>query len=185
MLSALKMKRAKKRIYGNAIVKGGHHMFSENANVAFSFGGKKENVIIEDNTWLFGSIVVQDEGCVHIGEYAKIGSGSVIMCVNHVNIGNYTAIGDNTTICDNNNHPVNPEYRKQMRISAYDSEMRGWKHSAHAPITIGENCWIGSNVRICKGVTIGDNSVVAACSVVTKDVPANSIVAGNLSLIHI
>ena len=44
---------------------------------------------------------------------------------------------------------------------------------------IGENCWIGANVRICKGVTIGDNSVVAACSVVTKDVPANCIVAGN------
>ena len=57
--------------------------------------------------------------------------------------------------------------------------MRMWKHSANAPIIIGENCWIGTNVRICKGVTIGDNSVIAACSVVTKDVPANCIVAGN------
>ena len=45
--------------------------------------------------------------------------------------------------------------------------------------TIGDDCWIGTNVRICKGVTIGDNSIVAACSVVTKDVPANCIVAGN------
>ena len=57
--------------------------------------------------------------------------------------------------------------------------MRKWKHSVSSPIIIGENVWIGSNVRICKGVTIGDNSVIAACSVVTKDVPANAIAAGN------
>lgn len=39
--------------------------------------------------------------------------------------------------------------------------------------------WIGENARICKGVTIGDNAVIAACSVVTKNVPANAIAAGN------
>ena len=57
--------------------------------------------------------------------------------------------------------------------------MRSWKYSASKPIRIGENVWIGENVRICKGVTIGNNAVIAACSVVTKDVPANAIAAGN------
>lgn len=52
-------------------------------------------------------------------------------------------------------------------------------HSANAPIAIGRNCWIGQNARIQKGVTIGDNSIIAANSVVTKDVPANAIAAGN------
>ena len=66
-----------------------------------------------------------------------------------------------------------------MRPTPVDHDLRMWKHSVHAPIIIGENVWIGSHVRICKGVTIGDNSVVAANSVVTKDVPANCIVAGN------
>lgn len=44
---------------------------------------------------------------------------------------------------------------------------------------IGKNVWIGEHARICKGVTIGDGSVIAANSVVTKDVPALSIAAGN------
>ena len=66
-----------------------------------------------------------------------------------------------------------------MRLVPAGHQMNKWKYSDNKPIIIGENCWIGSNVRICKGVTIGDNSVVAACSVVTKDVPANCIVAGN------
>ena len=48
-----------------------------------------------------------------------------------------------------------------------------------ASIYIGRNVWIGEYSRICKGVTIGDNSIVAANSVVTKNVPANCIVAGN------
>lgn len=46
------------------------------------------------------------------------------------------------------------------------------------PIVVGRNVWIGSNSTILQGVTIGDNSIIAAGSVVTKDVPANAIVAG-------
>ena len=65
-----------------------------------------------------------------------------------------------------------------MRING-DDESRYWKHSAHAPVIIGENCWIGRNVSIMKGVTIGDNCVIAANSVVTKSIPANCIAAGN------
>lgn len=48
-----------------------------------------------------------------------------------------------------------------------------------APIRIGSNVWIGDGVTICKGVTIGDNSVVGAGAVVTRDVPPNSVAAGN------
>lgn len=171
--------RAKKSVFTNAIVIGTNHLYGLHSRIGLTDGAKKENVILEDNCWLFGQISVQSQGKVIMHEYSKMGEGSNIMCVDKVEIGAYTAIADNTTICDNNNHPVHPEFRKQMRISNYYSDMRKWKHSTHAPIIIGENCWIGSNVRICKGVRIGDNAVIAACSVVTKDVPANSIVAGN------
>ena len=112
-------------------------------------------------------------------KHSKIGATTKIYCVNRIEIGEYTAIANDTTICDNNNHPISPDFRKKMRVTPVGHDMRMWIHSANAPIIIEDNCWIGSNVRICKGVRIGKNSIVAACSVVTKDVPANCIVAGN------
>jgi acetyltransferase-like isoleucine patch superfamily enzyme len=57
-----------------------------------------------------------------------------------------------------------------------DSEKRHMLHPA--PIHIGNRVWIGSNVVITKGVTIGDNSVIAAGAVVTKDIPANVVAGG-------
>ena len=53
------------------------------------------------------------------------------------------------------------------------------KWSDSAPIVIGRNVWIGENARICKGVTIGDNCVIGAGAVVTKDIPANCVAVGN------
>lgn len=52
-----------------------------------------------------------------------------------------------------------------------------------APVTIGKNCWIGANALILPGVTIGEGSVVAAGSIVTKDVPSNVLVAGNPAIV--
>ena len=54
-----------------------------------------------------------------------------------------------------------------------------------APVTIDDNCWIGANVTICPGVTIGKNSVIGAGSVVIHDIPENSVAAGNpCNVIH-
>ena len=61
-------------------------------------------------------------------------------------------------------HPINPDMREYM----YTDHVR-----------ICDNCWIGANVTICPGVTIGENTVIGAGSVVTKDIPANCIAVGN------
>ena len=61
-------------------------------------------------------------------------------------------------------HPIHPDMREYMYTD---------------PVTIGDNCWIGANVTICPGVTIGENSVIGAGSVVTRDIPANCVAAGN------
>ena len=53
----------------------------------------------------------------------------------------------------------------------------GWEYAF--PVTVGNNVWIGGSVTIIGGVTIGDNAVIAAGSVVIRDVPANTLVAGN------
>lgn len=63
-------------------------------------------------------------------------------------------------------HPLDPELR-----------LAGWEQAL--PITIGNNVWLGGNVVVLGGVTIGDNAVIAAGSVVTKDIPANSIAIGS------
>lgn len=61
-------------------------------------------------------------------------------------------------------HPVAPQLREYMYC---------------APVTIGDNCWIGANAVLCPGVTIGANTVIGAGSVVTRDIPANVVAAGN------
>ncbi|WP_230621863.1 sugar O-acetyltransferase [Aggregatibacter sp. Marseille-P9115] len=63
-------------------------------------------------------------------------------------------------------HPIDPELR-----------LAGWEQAR--PITIGNNVWLGGNVIVLGGVTIGDNVVIASGSVVTKDVPANSLAMGS------
>lgn len=160
-------------------IHGFGHVFSEGSRINLLNGAKASNVILEDSVWMEGIINVSDSGKCIFREHSKLGPNSMIQCVNRVEIGAYTTTSDYVTICDNNSHPVNPMYRKYMRTTKRFDDSRKWRHSANSPIIIGENCWIGTHVRICKGVTIGDNSIVAACSVVTKDVPANSIVAGN------
>ncbi|MDE6634653.1 MAG: sugar O-acetyltransferase, partial [Bacteroidaceae bacterium] len=64
-------------------------------------------------------------------------------------------------------------------VHPLDAERRNQGLECARPITVGNNVWFGGNVVVLPGVTVGDNSVVGAGSVVTKDVPAFSVVAGN------
>ena len=82
----------------------------------------------------------------------------------HIYVGDYTMFGPNVTLATAG-HPILPELRKQ----AYQYNM---------PIHIGRNCWLGSGVCVMPGVTIGDNTVIGAGSVVTKDIPANVVAYG-------
>ncbi|MEK5396283.1 DapH/DapD/GlmU-related protein [Paenibacillus sp. FSL K6-2859] len=78
-------------------------------------------------------------------------------------IGKNVMFGPSVTIATVG-HPIHPDYRGYMYAD---------------PVKIENNCWIGANVTICPGVTIGENTVIGAGSVVTKDIPANSIAVGN------
>lgn len=95
--------------------------------------------------------------CANIGNHAWIrGNGELIL-------GNHIMMGEFVTI-----------YTQDHDVSRIDSE-----GMIIEDVTIGNNVWIGGRVIILKGVAIGDNSVVGAGSIVTRDVPPNSIVAGN------
>lgn len=99
---------------------------------------------------------------ITLGKRIFINSGCKFQDQGGVLIGDDCLIGHNTVLATLN-HDLAPSRRADMHP---------------APIVIGRNVWIGSNVTVLPGVTIGDNAVVAAASVVTKDVPKNSVVVG-------
>lgn len=168
-------KRREKKV----TVIGKNIYFHRNSRILLTNGATSGNIKIDSNSRIFGTLVCCSKGTITIGKFSQVGQNSSLRSVNRISIGSYTAIADNVIVCDNNNHPVNPLDRHIMRQTLSGSFERSWLNSDNEPITIGDDCWIGQYVRICKGVSIGNGSVVAANSVVTKDVPANCIVAGN------
>ena len=100
---------------------------------------------------------------IKIGKNVFINSGCRFQDQGGITIGDGSLIGHNVVLATIN-HDYNPKKRGTMYLK---------------PIVLKENSWIGSNATILPGITIGENSIVAAGSVVTKDVPANTIVAGN------
>ena len=102
---------------------------------------------------------------VHFGKCVYANFNLTAVDDTHIYVGDYTMIGPNVTLATAG-HPILPELRKE----AYQFNM---------PIHIGKNCWLGAGVIVLPGVTIGDNTVIGAGSVVTKDIPSNVVAIGN------
>lgn len=123
----------------------------------------------------WGSINLPKWWKIEIGEHTKYGFNYKEGDVNPITIGDYSFFAEDIKIMDNNNYTPNPLNCEIVYHSDHKSYYRRRKYSDSKPIVIGNNVWYGSNVRINKGVTIGDGAVITACTVVTKDVPARSI----------
>lgn len=175
----IKVRLMVKSIKQKVTLIGGNQAFEKTSRVYLFTGSVKDDVVLHEHVDMFGQIFSYAGGKVIMHDWSKIGPGSVITAVNRVEIGKDTAIATGVSIIDNNTHPINPDDRRYMRHTPHGSLERQNQFSANAPIIIGENVWIGTNARIQKGVTIGDNAIIAANSVVTHDVPANAIAAGN------
>ena len=101
----------------------------------------------------------------HIGRDVYANFNLTLVDDTHIYIGEGTMIGPNVTLVATG-HPVRPDLRYQ-----------GAQYSL--PVHIGENVWIGANVTVLPGATIGDNAVIGANSLVTKDIPANTVAYGS------
>lgn len=112
---------------------------------------------------------LRENASIQIGEETGISGGSICAAIS-VRIGRKCLIGANVTMSDTDFHAIQPANR---RFNKNPEDI------AAAPIVIGDNVFIGTASTILKGVSIGENSVVGAGSVVTKSFPPNSIVAGN------
>ena len=102
-----------------------------------------------------------------IGDKAGL-FGVTIICLKSVTIGSETLIAGGTHIYDSDFHSLDPVAR-----------IGGDDEAETLPVSIGNQCWIGSRCLILRGVTIGDQAVIGAGSVVTKDVPPRQVWAGN------
>jgi len=121
------------------------------------------------NTWMVGFKVSHDAQLL-IGSRVSINYQTTISVAKQLRIGDDTMIAANVQIYDNPSHPLSPS-RRLRRESFALADAR--------PVVLGRNVWIGTGAIILAGVTIGDNSVVAAGSIVTKPVPPSTLVAGN------
>lgn len=126
-----------------------------------------DNVSIRRST--IGAGKVFDEPILRIGNNSSIGYGTSISVSKEVEIGDNCMIAPNCIIMDSGDHPISPHKRLEcMPVDPVDVK----------PVKIGNNVWIGAYCAILKGVNIGDNTIIATHSVITKDVLANAIYAG-------
>ncbi|MFE4713771.1 sugar O-acetyltransferase [Paenibacillus sp. NPDC056722] len=102
---------------------------------------------------------------VHFGSNIYANFNLTLVDDTHIHVGDYTMFGPNVTVATAG-HPILPELREQI-------------YQFNAPVYIGRNCWIGAGAVILPGTSIGDNTVIGAGSVVTKDIPANVVAVGN------
>lgn len=102
---------------------------------------------------------------VHFGKGIYANFNLTLVDDTHIYVGDHTMFAPNVTVATAG-HPILPELREQ-----------GYQYNM--PVHIGRNCWLGAGVLVMPGVTIGENTVIGAGSVVTKDIPANVVAVGN------
>lgn len=108
---------------------------------------------------------------MRIGEECHFGAFNHITCTNKIQIGNRLLTGKWVTITDNSHGTTDLD---SLHIDPIKRPIY-----SKGPVIIGDNVWIGDKATILPGVTIGDGAVIAANAIVTKDVPAYCVAAGN------
>lgn len=143
----------------------------------FNLGGKRSAIRVGAFSSVRGELLAYAHGgAIEIGDWCYVGEGSRIWSASRVHVGNRVLISHDVNIHDTDSHPRDPVARhrhfRQISTTGHPQEIEG---IAGAPIWIGDDVWIGFNSIILKGVTIGDRSIIAAGSIVIKDVPPDSI----------
>ena len=109
-------------------------------------------------------LTTQSQGCIRVGAFTQFNYGCILVACRQINIGERCLFGYYVTVLDSAMHQLEPERRHEI--------------PEPEPVNIEDDVWIGTRAIIMPGVTIGRGAVVAAGSIVTKDVAPRTLVAG-------
>ena len=135
-------------------------LISKEAKIIFG-----EKIEIRNNL----SVVAGKNAELYIGNNVFINNFCSINCLEKIEIGENTLLGEAVKLYDHNHQ--------------YSAEKVEHQQFKTAPIKIGKNCWLGSNVIVLKGVEIGDNSIIGAGCIIYKNIPAGSVVINQQELV--
>ena len=156
------------------------HRLSQHYNTLFEDDDLRNTIIDElipskgEGLYLQGPIYFDYGIFTRFGKNCYANFNFTVLDVCPVNIGSNVFFGPNCSLMT----PLHP-LRWQERNIKFKDDKTAYDNEYAKPINIGDNCWIWANVVITGGVTIGEGCVIGAGSVVTKDIPANSLAAGN------
>jgi len=139
------------------------------------------NIDIGKDCIIEGNLVLYTHSSkIKVGDRTFIGTDTSIYCYDEIEIGNDVMFSWGVTITDTNAHSlISAERKKDVADWKKGAIYKDWTNVKHQKIVIQDKVWIGFNSIILKGVTIGEGAIVAAGSVVTKDVAPYTIVGGN------
>ena len=154
-------------------------VFTEEAKI-WNHSKDPSNIKIGEGSVISGTLLVwQNAGKIEIGESTFIGEGCRIYAVDSIKIGSRVQIAHNCNVFDNNIHSLDPDLRFEEFKSNTTKGVIKLNALNEKPVVIEDDVWVGANCAILKGVKLAKGAVVGVGSVVVKDVPAYTIVAGN------
>lgn len=146
----------------------------------FSVGnltGNRNSIVVGDYCNLNAMIHCNSRGKVIIGNHVFMNAKTTIRCDHEIRVGNYCMFGPNVRLWDTNNHPMSASARERQAKEICNKTVDSYE-AGGGPIFIEDNVWLCIDVIVLAGVCIGHGSVVAAGSIVTKDIPPMTFAAG-------
>jgi len=182
------LNRARLRSLGDRVTLGEGTRLLNGFSIRFLASPKERRYLdIGTNCTLSAKIIFESTtGSVVIGERCYIGPGSTIICRSRIQIGNDVTLAWGITLYDHDSHSL--DWKQRAKVVAHFHRYYGrpscfdtldWAGVKTAPIVIADRAWLGFDVIVLKGVTIGEGAIVGARSVVTRDVEPYTVVAGN------
>ena len=183
-LDGLNLDFLSQRLIGRATCRLQEGAFlSHNARIRNALGDS-DKIVIGKHSHVRGELMIfAHGGRISLGEWCYIGAGTRIWSAASIEIGNRVLISHSVNIFDNLTHPLRASQRHEQAKQIFTRGHPREIFLDEQPVKIGDDAWIGACAMVLRGVSVGEGGIVAAGAVVTRDVPAYSIVAGNPAVV--